>query len=280
MNNALINIRKKIFLTAYASEGGHIPSALSIVEVLYALYHKKIMTYDTTNPKLKNRDKLILSKGHGSLALYSVLCDIGTIDEKVLYSCAQPNSVIGLEPSTNDVDFIEASTGSLGHGLSLGVGMALANKLDNINSKVYVIVGDGEAQEGTIWEAVMSAKSLKLDNLILILDSNKLQKMDLVENTIGINTWANKFDAFGWDSHEVDGHNVEQIYNCLSTLDKNDKPHAIISNTIKGMGISFMQNSPGWHYKMPNPKQLKKIMQELDITQEELDYAKNLHQYN
>lgn len=263
-------VRKTIFLTAYSASIAHIASAFSLVEILYVLYAHKILNYDANNPKSNNRDLLILSKGHGSLALYVMLAFSGFFKVEELKTFAKPGSIFGGEPCIPHIPGVEATTGSLGHGLSLGAGMALANKIDNINRKVYVILGDGECQEGTIWEAVMFASNNKLSNLIVIIDSNKIQKMGSLESIVGFNSWKSRFEAFGWESEEVDGHNIEDLDNILRKNNNSGKPKVIIANTIKGKGVSIMENNPKWHWKLPNNRELKVIMEELLISEEEV----------
>jgi transketolase len=166
---------------------------------------------------------------------------------------------------------VEASTGSLGHGLSFGTGIALANKMDGKDSSVYVVLGDGECQEGSVWEAVMSAARFRLDKLTVILDDNKIQKMGFVRDTMAIDSWETRWASFGWHVITVDGHDVDAILNACKTPTEQNKPRLIIACTIKGKGVSIMENNPAWHYRMPNKKELKIVMQELGITEEELE---------
>lgn len=274
MEEELLDIRKKIFLTANSASIAHIASAFSIVEILYTLYLKKILNYDAKNPNWDERDLFILSKGHGSLALYTILCKAGFFSEEILKTFSKPGSYLGGEPCVPNIPGVEASTGSLGHGLSVGCGMALAKKLDGKLNKVYVLLGDGECEEGTIWEAAMFAAHYKLDNLVAIIDSNKLQKMDTLEKVMGIKSWKDIFLSFNWDVKEVDGHNVEELKEVLENQNNNGKPLAIIANTIKGKGVSIVENNPKWHWRLPNKKELKIFMQELNISEEEIEQCK------
>ncbi len=276
MDNELLKIRKKIFLTAYSASIAHIASAFSIVEILYALYIKKILKYDATSPNWEDRDLFILSKGHGSLALYTMLCKAGYFDEEVLRTFSKPGSYLGGEPCVPNIPGVEASTGSLGHGLSIGVGMALAKKMDRKENKVYVLLGDGECQEGTIWEAAMFAAHQQLNNLTAIIDSNKLQKMNTLENVMGIKSWKEVFLALNWEIKEVDGHNVYAIEQALKEPRNNKKPLALIANTVKGKGVSIIENNPRWHWRLPNKKELKVFMEELEISEEEIAKCKRL----
>lgn len=274
MEKELLEIRKKIFLTGNSASIAHIASAFSIVEILYALYDKKILKHHAQNPNWEERDLFILSKGHGSLALYTMLCREGFFSEEILRSFSKPGSYLGGEPCVPHIPGVEASTGSLGHGLSIGTGMALAKKLDGKTNKVYVLLGDGECQEGTVWEAVMFAAQNNLDNLVAIIDSNKLQKMDTLENVMGIRSWKDTLLSFHWQVEEVDGHNVEEIEKALTKPNNSGKPLAIIANTVKGKGVSIVENNPKWHWKLPNKKETKIFMKELSISEEEIEACK------
>lgn len=271
VNLILKQIRKDIFLTAYkgGSASAHLASAYSSVEILYVLY-TKIMNYNPEKPSWKDRDRLILSKGHASLALYKILNMVGIISNEQLKSFCHADSRLGGEPNMTEVPGIEATTGSLGHGLSFGIGMAMAAKMSGYEYKVYVILGDGECQEGSVWEAVMSASRYKLNNLVVVMDYNRIQKMDLVNNTMNISCWDERWESFGWNVLQVDGHNICELENIFSEIPQNDKPSVIIANTVKGKGVSIMENNPEWHYRMPNRKQLKIFMNELGISEEEL----------
>lgn len=274
MEEELRRLRKKIFLTGYSASIAHIASAFSLVEILYVLYIKKILKYDSSNPNLEDRDRLILSKGHGSLALYTMLNEVGFFSDDVLKSFSKPGSILGGEPTIPNIPGVEATTGSLGHGLSIGVGMAMAKKIDNKKEKVYVILGDGECQEGTIWEAVMMAVNKKLDNLIIIVDYNKIQKMGSIEDVMGISSWKERFTSFGCEVKEIDGHNINELEKTLKNKDNTEKPLVVLANTIKGKGVSIIENDARWHWRLPNKKELKVFMNELDITEEEIKKCK------
>ena len=274
MDKELLEIRKQIFLTGYSVNIAHLASAFSIVEILYSLYLNNNLKYNPKKPNLDERDIFILSKGHGSLALYVILNKVGFFDDVFLASFCKPNSFLGGEPCIPNIPGIEATTGSLGHGLSLGVGMALAKKLDNRDEKVFVLVGDGELEEGSMWEAIMFAAKEKLNNLIVIVDANKIQKMGTTKDVMGIDSWREKFEVFGWNVKEVDGHSVEELDKTFKEKNK-DKPLAIIANTIKGKGVSIVENDPRWHWRLPNKKELKTFMAELNISEEEIQKCKN-----
>lgn len=268
------NQRKKIFLAAYSGGIGHLASAFSLVEILRTLYLNGVMIHDPRNPKWEGRDFLILSKGHGSLALYTTLCEAGYFDEKELYTFCRPGTMLGGEPNALECPGVEASTGSLGHGFSIGVGMAIALKSDHKDNHVYVILGDGECQEGSVWEAAMSARAYALDNLTVIIDHNRIQKMDFIENIMGMDRVGEQFAAFGWDVKECDGHNEKGVEDALTGKWAEGKPKCLIANTVKGKGLSLMENNPAWHWRMPGKKELKVFCAELGISQEELDLCK------
>ena len=269
-------IRKDIFLTAYSASVAHIASAFSIVELMYVLYEKNILHYNAENPLDENRDWFILSKGHGSLALYYELYKCGFFDRETLNSFSKTGSILGGEPCYPITPGVECSSGSLGHGLGFAAGVAHAKKSDGRKEKVYCLVGDGECEEGSTWEALMFASHMNLDNLIILVDSNKIQKMDRLENVIGIQSMVPFFQTFGCDVHEVDGHDVDAIYQCLSQENLSGKPKAVILNTVKGKGVSIMEGNAGWHWRLPKKKELKYFMNELDITEEEIEHAKSL----
>lgn len=268
----LKKLRKKIFITGYKGGMAHLASCYSCLEMLYALYMKGVLKYDSNDSKWPDRDRFILSKGHAGLALYAVLNESGLISDDMYNSYLKPGSLIGGEPCIRDCDWVEATTGSLGHGLSMGLGIAMGLKLNNSPGRVFVMLGDGELQEGTVWEAVMTAPSFKTDNLIAILDCNRIQKMDFVTNTIGDPIWKEKWKSFGWDVVETDGHDVDAFCDCITSVSQNaTDPTLIISNTVKGKGVSIMEENPNWHFKLPGRKELKIFKEELGITDEELE---------
>ena len=266
----LKELRKKIFITGYRGGMAHLASCFSCLEILYALYSKGVLRYDRRDPMWHDRDRFILSKGHAGLALYCVLQHEGLITEKMLGSYLMEDSVIGGEPCVGDCEWIEATTGSLGHGLPIGTGMAMALRADKSDARVYVMLGDGECEEGSVWEAAMMAASQRLDNLIVILDCNKIQKMDTVSATIGEPEWRRKWESFGWAVSEVDGHDVDELKNELTGSDPVGKPRLVIAHTIKGKGVSLMENNPNWHFKLPGRRELEVFKAELEIADTEL----------
>ncbi len=229
---------------------GHMGSAMSLIEILRVLYDD-IIKYDPTNPKKKDRDRVILSKGHGCLALYSILADKGFLKKTELDNTSTINSILGGHPESLKVKGVEASTGALGHGLSIGVGMAIASKIKKYRHKIFVILGDGEINEGSIWEAAMSASKHKLNNLKILLDYNKIQSYGLVKEVLNLEPIKDKWKSFGFDVSEINGHDVKQIKKNLLNFMKNkkNKPSITICNTIKGKGFYFSENNPKWHHK-------------------------------
>ena len=271
LENKAIQIRKELLQMIYNSGTGHTGGSLSSVDILVALYYE-IMEIDPQNPKWELRDRFVLSKGHSVEGYYTILADLGFFPKDELkYFCKFNSSLIG-HPSVK-VPGIEMNTGSLGHGLSIAVGMALAGKMDDKNYKVYVLMGDGELAEGSIWEGAMSANHYKLDNLVGIVDRNKLQISGDTENIMSLENLEAKWRAFGWSVITLDGNNIKELIKKLKEIpmDK-DKPHVIIANTIKGKGVPFIENNPKWHHKVPNEEQLKEALEILDY---QLNIKKN-----
>ena len=271
MEDIIKEIRKNIFRMAYFGNTGHLASAFSMVEILCALYFGDILQYDPKRPDWEGRDKLVMSKGQGALALYAVLIKAGILPESELYSFARPGSALGGEPRMGEIPGVESSSGSLGHGMPFAAGMAMTYKLKKMSNQVYCIIGDGECQEGVIWECAMSAAHFGLDNFTVIMDNNRLQAMDLTDAIMGPMDYKAQWESFGWKVVSVDGHNTDEICRALKDNPRNGKPTLIIANTVKGKGVSFMENVPIWHFRMPNEEELQVVMKELDITPEELE---------
>lgn len=271
-----MDLRKKIYLTAEYGGLGHLASCYSCLEILYVLYRKNILNYTKGNMDSRERNRLILSKGHAGLALYWVMIEAGLLQREEIATFLQPGSHVGGEPCMGDLPGIEATTGSLGHGLSMGVGMAMAQKIDGLDARTYVIIGDGECEEGSIWEAAMSAPAFSLDNLTVILDCNKIQKMTTVEETIRHTNWREKWESFGWLVKEADGHNITALEEVLRMRNETGKPLLLIAHTVKGKGVSIMENNPLWHFKLPNKKEKRIFCMELGIQEEELKNAESI----
>ncbi|MFC1646116.1 transketolase [Candidatus Omnitrophota bacterium] len=252
-------LRKLIIMAAEKAKRGHFGGALSMIEILRVLYDD-IMQYRPKDPRWKKRDRFILSKGHGCLALYAILADKGFFSIDELKDCFQKNSCLGGHPEIGKVLGIEASTGSLGHGLSLGIGMALAIRMQNNKSRVFVLLGDGELNEGSIWEAAMYASKHKLANLTTIIDYNKVQSAGTTKEILDLEPLVEKWKSFGFQTKEVDGHNLKELKKVFEGLPfKKDKPSAIICHTVKCKGIPFAEDDAKWHYKRIDDAMIKKM---------------------
>lgn len=256
LNQNLKQIREKIVLSSTQAKEGHIPSALSILDLLWCLYDSVL----TLHPFDHNRDVFIMSKGHASIGLYSVLAHKGLIDSDTLSGFASFNSILGGHPDRNKVPFVEASTGSLGHGMPIAVGVALSKKINHFSGSTYVLVGDGECNEGSIWESSLLASEHQLNNLCCIVDHNRT-----TDRALSIDSVVDKFSAFGWETIEVDGHDHQQILAAFSQFISRSslKPFCIVANTIKGYGIKTMENNPEWHHKTPNKLELALLVEEI-----------------
>ena len=268
--NKAEEVRKWIYIIAHHAGGGHMGAAFSMADIITTLYFGDVLKYDPKNPEWEERDRFVLSKGHACYALYAVLAKAGYFEKSELRNVGKPGSKFGGHPKINEIPGVEASTGALGHGLSFTIGMALAHKIDNKENHFYVMLGDGECQEGSIWEGALSAPTMQLDNLTVIIDHNKLQAMDSLESIVRMMPFADKWRDFGWNVLEIDGHDIDQIGKALLTR-KKDIPTVIIANTVKGKGVSFMEGVPIWHYRMPNETELPILMKDLKLTQEELE---------
>ncbi len=249
------------------SLGGHFGGSLSAVEILAAFYGG-VMTFDPENPTDEKRDRLIFSKGHGVMAQYAALKQIGLLTEEQLLTYKKTDSVISAHPSMNPALGIEFSSGSLGQGLSQGIGVALAlRRKKNKSSRVFVILGDGECDEGSIWEAAMAAANYKLGNLVAVVDKNGLQYDGDTERVLALDDLAAKWRAFGWETVSVDGHDVSALAAAFGT--KSDKPLVVIANTVKGKGVSFMENAAQWHHSILTQKLYDQAMEELKVQSSE-----------
>lgn len=258
------NIRKNIVQMVYDASSGHPGGSLSAVEILTYLYFKEMNIND---PKDENRDRFILSKGHASPVLYSVLAEKGFIDKESLKTFRRINSKLQGHPDMKKVTGVEVSTGSLGQGLSIANGMALGFKMDNSPSRVFVLLGDGEVQEGMVWEAAMFAGHNKLSNVTAILDHNGLQIDGKNEEVVSVEPLDKKFEAFGWHVIKINGNDFAEIEKAFEERRKiTDKPVMIIAKTIKGKGVSFMENNAGWHGKAPSAEELSIALNELGGT--------------
>lgn len=260
------NVRKKTLKMVMISRTLHIGSALSIVEILVSLYFC-VLNIKSHDPEYDNRDRFILSKGHASAALYATLFYRGFFSDDILEKYAVDEGVLSENLDRNVSLGIEASSGSLGHGLSIALGMALAAKHDNKSYKCYVLMSDGECDEGSVWEAAMLAAQLKLDNLIVIIDYNKLQNFGKVEEVINLEPLAEKWISFGWAAKEIKGHDFQELLNSFASLPfESTKPNIIIAHTIRGKGVSFIENRIEWHYKCLTQNQYEEAIKEIDLS--------------
>ena len=269
--NEISNIKKltkevrknilKMSLAAGASSS-HFGGSLSTVELLATLYNS-VLKFDVSNPLWEDRDRFILSKGHACLGYYSVLCEKGYFTKEDLNLFEKNGSFLLGHPVINKNKGIEFSNGSLGMGLSLGIGVAIAAKKNRKNYKVFVLIGDGECNEGSVWEASMSASHFKLNNLTAILDKNNLQQTGTNEEIMSTKELGNKWRSFNWDVKEIDGHDIGQILSAFKYV--SEKPKLILANTVKGKGFSFSENNNDWHHKIMTKKQYDDALKELNV---------------
>lgn len=242
-------LRAMIVRTITAGKRGHLGAAFSLVEILRVLYDD-ILKYDPKRPNWPERDRCVLSKGHGCLALYVLLAEKGFFPESELWKFCMKDGILGGHPEHGKVPGVEASTGSLGHGFPIGVGFALYARLEKLKHRIFVILGDGECSEGTIWEAALSSAKHKLGNLTVLIDYNKQQTYGTIAEVQGLEPFRDKWAAFGFSVIEVNGHDVGQLKETLSRPPADpDKPTAIICHTIKGKGVGFTERNLGWHHK-------------------------------
>lgn len=272
MNNYRLSSSKELKKKAYElrqdllqmickAKSGHTGGALSETDIMTVLFYN-VMRFDVMDPRKKDRDRFLLSKGHAVECYYCILADLGFIDKQELDTFSEFKTRLNGHPN-NKINGIDMNSGALGHGLSVGVGMAKAAKMDNLDNRVFVLMGDGELAEGSIWEAAMSASHLKLDNLVAIIDRNGLQISGSTEDVMALEPLCDKFESFGFHVREVDGHDYDALLGVLCAKPICGKPTAIIAHTMKGKGVSFMENQPKWHHGMPNSHELAQAMCEL-----------------
>ena len=263
LNEITRRIRTDIVSMIHGAKSGHPGGSLSAVEILTALYFDE-MNIDSTNPKMEDRDRFVLSKGHAAPVLYATLAQKGYFDREELKGLRKTGRMLQGHPDMKGTPGIEMSTGSLGQGFSVACGMAMVSKLDNAPWRVYALLGDGECQEGIIWEAAMSAAHYKLDNMVAFLDYNGLQIDGNTDNVMSLGSIVDKFKAFGWNVIEIDGHDFDQIFAALDMAKSTvGQPTMIVAKTIKGKGVSFMENQAGWHGNAPSDEHLRIALEEL-----------------
>jgi len=256
-------IRVDIVEMLCESGSGHPGGSLSLADIFSYLYFSGIMNIDPKNPDKKDRDRIVLSKGHACPVWYAALAEKGYFDKSHLKTLRKYGSILQGHPDMNKTPGVDMSTGSLGQGLSCAVGMALGAKLDKLGCRIFAIVGDGECDEGQIWEAAMSASHYKLDNLIAILDRNSLQIDGYTKDIINSEPMIDKWKSFGWEVIEINGHNLDEIESSIEkALNIKNKPVCIVANTIKGKGVSFMEGECGWHGKAPSEEEKEKAIRD------------------
>lgn len=257
------NVRRNIVEMVYSAKSGHPGGSLSIADILVALYFSELKI-NVNNPKDENRDRVVLSKGHCSPALYAVLAEKGFIPQEDLKTFRKIDSYLQGHPDMKKIPGVDMTSGSLGQGLSVSNGMAIAGKLDNKDYRVYCIMGDGEIEEGQVWEAAMSSSHYKLDNLCVIVDNNDLQIDGKIKDVMNPHPIDKKFESFGFNVINIDGHNFEEIIEAFEKAKQvKGKPTAIIAKTTKGKGVSYMENNVGWHGKAPNEEEYNTALREL-----------------
>lgn len=256
MQSKIKRMKREIVRMAVAANEGHIPSAFSILDIIWVLYDQ-VLKFDPENPTNDFRDRFVLSKGHGSLALYVVLAEKGFFPHDELKKFATKGGILGGHPDCNKVPGVEASTGSLGHGLPMAAGMAIAMHIRGIDRRIIALIGDGECNEGSIWEAALLAAHHKLSRLTCVIDYNHSSDRALLLDDL-----SEKFEAFGWSSLTINGHDHKAIYNALN-IANSTRPTAIIAQTIKGYGCKRMENNPAWHHGAPSKEELRSILEEL-----------------
>lgn len=258
-------LRFKIIQTSSKTGTPHLASCLSCVDILVALYFD-VMDINPQNPRDENRDRFVLSKGHAAPALFQTLAARGYYPEVWLDKYGEDGGIFAEHPPTPDqLAGIEAATGSLGHGFPMGVGMSLSGKIKSQPYRTYVVLGDGECNEGTIWEAAMFAAAQKLSRLCVIIDFNKWQATDRSREVLALDPLADKWRAFGWRVKELDGHNIPALISAFAEFQCGDQPMAIVAHTIKGRGVSFMEDDNNWHYRIPTAEEVEMAKAELGL---------------
>ena len=270
LSSIALGIRKNAVAAVHAAKSGHPGGSLGIADILAYLYFEE-MNVDPKNPKWDDRDRFVLSKGHTCPAYYAALAEKGFFEKDLLLTFRKPDSILQGHPDMKHIPGVDMTTGSLGQGISAACGMALSGKIRNKNYRVYAILGDGESEEGQVWEAAMMAAHYNLNNLCIFVDSNGLQIDGTVEEVMNPNPFDEKFKAFGWNVCVIDGHNFDEIASACEKARKSDKPFAVICKTVKGKGVSFMENNVAWHGSAPNDEQYAVACADLEKIEKELN---------
>lgn len=257
-------LRREVFEMVVRAKKGHFPSSSSCTEILVSLLYGGYLKFDPKNPKWSDRDRLFISKGHAGMALYPILADLGYISEAEIAKFTHPDGILKFYPDPT-IPGVEAITGSLGHGMGIAAGHCLAGRLDGRDFRSYVIVSDGECYEGSTWETALFAAHQRLEKLVVFVDRNGCCIMDHTENCVRLDPLEEKWRAFGWRTFSINAHDLKAIDEVLriATTDGNGQPTAIIAHSIKGKGVSFMENQPGWHNRMPNTEEILQAREEL-----------------
>ena len=262
LESIAMQVRRDVLGMVHSSRASHVGSCLSCVDILVSLYFQLAVVYPT-EPKNPNRDVIVLSKGHAAAALYSTLARRGFLSVDSLEKYCTDNQPLGGHVTSGLIPGVEFSTGSLGHGLPYGVGVALSQQMRYSNRRTFVVISDGECNEGSVWEAALQAAHFQLNNLCVLIDRNGLQSLTTTEETIRLEPLESKWQSFGWRACTVSGHSFEELQKAIEQDRDEKKPTVVICETIKGKGISFMENSVEWHYKAPNDTELAHALQEL-----------------
>jgi transketolase len=258
-------LRGQVVTLSHQAKTAHLGSSLSCSDIVAAAYWH-VLNIDSANPTDPDRDRFILSKGHAATTLYAILAQKGFFPKEQLDTYTKDGGKLAEHPPANGLPGVEAATGSLGHGLPIGCGMAMSGKMRGQAYRVFCLLSDGECNEGSVWEAAMFAAAQKLDNLCVIVDYNKWQATARSNETLALAPLREKWQAFGWDAHEIDGHDIGVLAELMSAMpNKSGKPVALIANTVKGKGVSFMEDDNNWHYRAPNDEELEAAFVELGL---------------
>lgn len=262
-NNIASKLRGKVIEMSHLAKTPHLGSSLSCIDILVAAYWG-VLKIDPHNPDDPDRDRFILSKGHAATAIYATLCEKGFFPGEVLATYNEDGGRLAEHPGPHCVPGIEAATGSLGHGLPIGLGMALAAKITDKNYRVFVLLSDGECNEGSVWEAAMFAPAQKLNNVCVIVDFNKWQATGRSRETLALDPLADKWKSFGWDAREVDGHDIKSLMKNMKETPAS-RPLALIAHTVKGKGVNFMEDDNNWHYRIPTKEEVEDAHRQLGL---------------
>ncbi len=261
------DLRKKVIELAAVATGGHMGGSFSMMDIIVALYYH-VLRIDPKNPRWPERDRFILSKGHGAIGYIPILADLGFFPSEWLSTFNKLDSPFGMHPDMHKIPGVEMSTGSLGHGLSIGVGMALSARLDKRSYRIFVLMGDGELDEGMVWEAAMAASHFKLGNIVAIIDRNRFSLDGATEEIMALEPLRERWESFGWKVYDIDGHDMASLIDTFEGLEPAEGcvPQLVIAQTVKGKGVDFMENNPIYHYTMLDTKTARDACDSIDRT--------------